>query len=57
MKIKATVSKGLFKAGLEYDLPIKEAMAAIIAGNAEPLEAVAFEYEKAIQKQTRWLTR
>jgi hypothetical protein len=57
MKIKATVSKGLFKAGLEYDLPIKEAMAAIIAGNAEPLEAVAFEYEKAVQKPTRWLTR
>jgi hypothetical protein len=38
-------------------LPVKEAMAAIIAGNAEPLKANVYDYEKAIQKQTRWLTR
>ena len=57
MKIIALVSKGIFKAGVEYDLPMKEAMAAIIAGNAEPLEANVYDYEKAVQKQTRWLTR
>lgn len=61
MKIRATVSKGAFKAGVEYDLPEKEAMAAIMAGNAEPLETVtpAFSRETAVstKHQTRWLTR
>lgn len=61
MKIRAIVTKGDFKAGVEYDLPEKEAMAAIIAGNAEPLVTIApaFEREKAVspQHQTRWHTR
>lgn len=61
MKIRATVTKGDLKAGVEYDLPEKEAMAAIMAGNAEPLETVApaFDRETAVtpQYQTRWLTR
>lgn len=61
MKIRATVTKGEFTAGVEYDLPEKEAMAAIMAGNAEPLvtASLAFEREKALspQHQTRWRTR
>ena len=61
MKIRATVTKGDLEAGVEYDLPEKEAMAAIMAGNAEPLVAAspAFDREKAIspQHQARWLTR
>lgn len=60
MKIRATVTKGNFKAGVEYDLPDKEAQAAIMAGYAEPLVAVAaFGRETAIkpQHQTRWRTR
>jgi len=61
MKIRATVTKGEFKAGVEYDLPDEEAMAAIMAGNAEPLVAasLAFEREKSVspQHQTRWRTR
>lgn len=61
MKIRATVTKGNLKAGEEYDLPEKEAMAAIMAGCAEPLVAVnlAFDRETATkpQHQTRWRTR
>lgn len=61
MKIRATVTKGEFKAGIEYDLPTKEAMAAIMAGNAEPLETVApaFDRETTVSPkyQKRWLTR
>lgn len=61
MKIRATVSKGELTAGVEYDLPEKEAMAAIMAGNAEPLEtaAPAFARETAVspKHQTRWRTR
>jgi len=61
MKIRATVTKGDFTAGVEYDLPDSEAMAAIMAGNAEPVETVApaFTREKAVQPkhQSRWLTR
>lgn len=59
MKVRATVTKGSFKAGKEYDLPETEAMAMIMAGTAEPLDTVprAFEREKAIHTQSRWLTR
>ena len=61
MKVKAIVSRGNFKAGAEYDLPEKEAQAAIIAGIAEPLDtkALAFYRETATVKnyQTRWRTR
>jgi hypothetical protein len=61
MKIRATVTKGDLTAGVEYDLPEKEAMAAIMAGNAEPLvtDTSAFKREKAVmpQHQTRWRTR
>ena len=59
MKVRATVTKGQFEAGKEYDLPEKEAMAMIIAGAAEPIVTVipAFEREKAIHTQSRWLTR
>lgn len=61
MKIRATVTKGKFTAGVEYDLPEKEAMAAIIASTAEPLDTVApaFSRETAVKPthQTRWLTR
>jgi len=59
MKVRATVTKGRFEAGKEYDLPENEAMAMIIAGTAELLVTVprAFEREKAIHTQSRWLTR
>ena len=61
MKIRATVTKGKLRAGVEYDLPETEAMAAIMAGNAEPLvtEPPANNREKAVmpQHQTRWRTR
>jgi hypothetical protein len=61
MKILATVTKGKFQAGMEYDLPEKEAQAAIMAGYAEPLvtESQANDREKAVkpQHQTRWRTR
>ena len=61
MKIRATTTKGGFTAGEEYDLPDNEAMAAIMAGVAEPLVVAnpANVREKAVspQFQTRWRTR
>jgi hypothetical protein len=61
MRIRATTTKGKFTAGVEYDLPEHEAMAAIMAGNAEPLVVAtpANSREKAVspQFQTRWRTR
>ena len=61
MKIRATTTKGKFTAGEEYDLPDNEAMAAIMAGVAEPLVVAtpANVREKAVspQFQTQWRTR
>lgn len=61
MKIRATVTKGKFREGVEYDLPDNEAQAAIMAGYTEPLvtETTANTREKAVmpQHQTRWRTR
>ena len=61
MKIRATVTKGEFKAGVEYDMPDNEAFNLIKKGEAEPLvtESPANDREKAIQPQhqTRWRTR
>lgn len=58
MKIRATVTKGNLRAGVEYDLPEKEAMAAIMAGNAEPLVAAAADNrERTVKERRQWLTR
>lgn len=61
MKIRATITKGEFLAGKEYDLPEEKAKAAIMAGIAEPLVIgnPARERDTAVKPQyeTRWPTR
>lgn len=61
MKVVATVTKGEFVAGREYDLPTDKAMAAIIAGTALPLvtESNVNTREKAVKQSnhTEWRTR
>lgn len=61
MKIRATVTKGMFRAGDIYDWPEKEAMAAIMAGCAEPLVAAAPEERETatndIREKRKWHTR
>lgn len=65
MKIRATVTGNGFTAGVEYDLPDSEAQAAIIAGCAVPVVAVAPDFLNAFDReisvkpnhQHRWRTR
>lgn len=61
MEIRATVTKGDFIAGEQYDIEPGKAMAMIIAGDAEPITVARPLREKKIkvpnESRAKWHTK